>query len=98
SWNETSERKAPTRPTKLAGPCAESVLKNQTGSVGSYETSAMSQIRAVAKSATPRNSLRRRDSADSATSCASARVGHPHVQHSHIRSDAHPHTSMTTGS
>src|SRR5688572_5379998 len=68
SWNDSSERNAPTRPTKFSGALAAPVVKNQTGSVGSWLTSEMSQISPTAKSATPRNSLRRRDNVDSFTS------------------------------
>src|SRR5688572_3350006 len=68
SWNDSSERNAPTRPTKFSGAFVAPVVKNQTGSVGSWLTSEMSQISPTAKSATPRNSLRRRDNVDSFTS------------------------------
>src|SRR5687768_10212103 len=68
SWNDSSERNAPTRPTKFSGALAAPVVKNHTGSVASWLTSEMSQISPTAKSATPRNSLRRRDSVESFTS------------------------------
>src|SRR5215510_9058875 len=50
---------------KFAGGCVAFVVKNHTGSVGSYVTSAMSQVSASPNNATPRNSLIRRDSLDS---------------------------------
>jgi hypothetical protein len=43
------------------------VVKNQTGSVGSWVTSEINQISASAKSATPRNSLIRLERVDSFT-------------------------------
>src|SRR6185436_18714913 len=76
SWKDSSERNAPTRPTKFAGGCDAPVVKNHTGSVASWVTSAISQIRASAKSATPTNSLMRRDKVDSGTSDL-----HQHGQH-----------------
>ena len=42
-------------------------MKNHTGSVGSCVTSEISQISASANSATPTNSLIRRDNVDSGT-------------------------------
>ena len=43
------------------------VVKNHTGSVDSYVTSEINQMRANANSATPTNSLMRRERVDSAT-------------------------------
>src|SRR5688572_2438570 len=68
SWNDSSERNAPTRPTKFSGAFVAPVVKNHTGSVGSWLTSEMSQISPAANSATPMNSLRRRDNVESFTS------------------------------
>ena len=67
SWKDNSERNAPTRPTKFAGGCEAPVVKNHTGSVGSCVTSEISQMSASANSATPTNSLIRRDNVDSGT-------------------------------
>ena len=66
---------APTRPAKFAGGCVAPLLKNHTGSVGSHVTSATTQSSAAAKSATPRNSLARRDSVEVVTSQISMMTG-----------------------
>ena len=58
--------KAPTRPAKLAGAAPDPALKNQTGSLASYVASEISQSSATANSATPKNSLTRRDRIDPA--------------------------------
>src|SRR5262245_29965672 len=65
--SDNSERNAPTRPAKFTGAWLPPVVKNHTGSDGSCVTSEMSQISASANSATPTNSLIRREKVDSAT-------------------------------